>query len=58
MILCQMTTIFISYIEILDTDTRRIEMHRIKYALVESRNKSKLIFVVYFGTRGHGMASN
>ena len=33
----------VSYIEILDTDTRSIEMHRIKYALVESRNKSKLL---------------
>ena len=27
----------VSYIEILDTDTRSIEMHRIEYALVESR---------------------
>ena len=33
----------VSYIEILDTDTRSIEMHRIKCALVESRNKSKLL---------------
>ena len=33
----------ISYIKILDTDTRSIEMHRIKCYLVESRNKSKLI---------------
>ena len=32
----------ISYIKILDTDTRSIEMHRIKCDLVESRNKSKL----------------
>ena len=42
MILCQMTTIH-QLVEILDTDTRSIEMHRIKYALVESRNKSKLL---------------
>ena len=33
----------ISYIKILDTDTRSIEMHRIKCDLVESRNKSKLL---------------
>ena len=35
----------ISYIKILDTDTytRSIEMHRIKCALVESRNKSKFL---------------
>ena len=34
----------ISYIKILDTDTRSIEMHRIKCDLVESRNKLKLLY--------------
>ena len=37
----------ISYIKILDTDTRSIEMHRIKCDLVESRNKSKLFLFWY-----------
>ena len=38
----------ISYIKILDTDTRSIEMHRIKCDLVESRNKSKLPLVIVY----------
>ena len=34
----------ISYNEILDTDTRRIEMHRIKSDLVEYENKFKFLY--------------
>ena len=33
----------ISYIKILDTDTRSIEMHRIKSALVESRKYIQIL---------------
>ena len=42
---------FISYIEILETDTKSIEMHRIKCALVESRNKFKLLKRILFSLK-------